>query len=46
MDTEPLFAKFERIHLLTDILLDLLLDNPKALVLAETIFEISTMPEA
>ena len=46
MDIETLLLKLERINLLTDILLDLLLDNPKALVLAETIFETSTMPEA
>ncbi len=46
MDVETLLLKLERINLLTDILLDLLLNNQKALVLAETILELSTMPEA
>lgn len=46
MDVETLLLKLERINLLTDILLDLLLGNPKAMALAESILDLSTMPEA
>ena len=37
--------KLERIHVLAEILLSLLVGNPEAQVLAEIILETSTMPE-
>ena len=40
-----LSIKLERIHVLADILLTLLVGNPEAQVLAEIIIETSTMPE-
>ena len=47
MFTEDALAdKLERIHVLSDILLDLLVGNPQAQVLAEIIMETSSLPEA
>ena len=38
-------VKLERIHVLAEILLSLLVGNPEAQVLTEIILETSTMPE-
>ena len=43
---DALATKLERIHVLSDILLELLVGNPQAQVLAEIIMETSTLPEA
>ena len=39
-------VKLERIHVLAEVLLSLLVGNPEAQVLTEIILETSTMPEA
>jgi hypothetical protein len=42
---DTLAAKLERVNVLADILLTLLVGNPQAQVLAEIIIETSTLPE-
>ena len=42
---DTLTAKLERIHVLADLLLNLLVGEPQAQVLAEIIMETSRMPE-
>lgn len=39
-------VKLERIHVLADLLLTILVGNPEAQVLAEIILETAVMPEA
>ena len=46
MDTEMLLMKLERIHNIADILLDLLVGDPRSQTLTELIIETSTLPEA
>lgn len=46
MDTDTLTMKLERIHHLADVLLDLLIGDPRAQTLALIILETSTTPEA
>ena len=46
LTTDVLAAKLERINVLADVLLSLLVGNPQAQVLAEIIMETSTLPEA
>ena len=43
---DTLLIKLERVHVLADILLDLLAGQPEAQVLTEIIVETSTVPEA
>ena len=43
---DTLLIKLERVHVLADILLDLLAGQPEAQVLTEIIVETSAMPEA
>ncbi len=43
---DALTAKLERIHVLADLLLDLIIDNPRAQVLVEIIMDASALPEA
>lgn len=42
---ETLEIKLERIHVLSDLLLELLIGNPRAQILAEIIMETSERPE-
>ena len=42
---DTLTAKLERVHVLADLLLTLLVGDPQAQVLAEIIMETSRMPE-
>ena len=48
LSVDALAVKLERIHVLADVLLSLLVDNPQAQVLAEIIMETSdlNLPEA
>lgn len=46
MDNETLLMKLDRIHNIADILLDLLIGDPRLQTLTELIIETSTMPEA
>lgn len=46
MDNETLLMKLDRIHNIADILLDLLVGDPRLQTLTELIIETSTMPEA
>ena len=43
---ESLSIKLERVHVLADILFDLLADHPQAQILADIIIETSLLPEA
>lgn len=43
MNTDTLVSKLERIHVLADILLELLIGNPQAQVLTELIMETSQL---
>ena len=45
MTTDELAHQLERIHVLADLLLDLLIGNPRAQVLTEIIIEASVLPE-
>lgn len=45
MTTDTLSSKLERIRVLADILLELLVGNPQAQVLTEIIMEASVLPE-
>jgi hypothetical protein len=42
---DTLVSKLERIHVLSDLLLELLIGNPRAQILAEVIMETSLLPE-
>lgn len=44
--TDTLSSKLERVHVLADILIELLVGNPQAQVLAEIIMETSILPGA
>ncbi len=46
MTIDELATKLERIHVLADLLLTLLVGNPQAQVLSEIIIETSLLPEA
>jgi len=46
MNTDVLSDKLERVHVLADILADLLVGNPRAQILATIIAETSLLPEA
>lgn len=46
MDTDTLTMKLDRIHVLAEILRDLLIGDPRLQTLTELILETSTMPEA
>lgn len=46
MITDELASKLQRINILAELLLDLLIGNPQAQVLAEIIIETSALPEA
>jgi hypothetical protein len=50
MNNDPLIdalsVKLERIHVLSDILFSMLVDNPQAQILSEIIMETSLLPEA
>ena len=41
---DDITSKLERINVLADLLMDLLMDNPRAQVLAELIMETSLLP--
>ena len=43
--SDALAIKLERVHVLSDILFSLLVDNPQAQILAEIIMETSVLPE-
>ena len=45
MLTDQLAIKLERVHVLADLLVTLLAENPQAQVLAEIIMETSVLPE-
>ena len=45
MTIDSLLNDLERIHVLADVLLELLVGNPRAQVLAEIIMETSQLPE-
>ena len=45
MTVDELASKLERVHVLADLLLTILVDNPQAQVLSEIIIEASTLPE-
>ena len=49
MNNDPLIADFtiklQRIHVLSDILISLLVDNQQALILTEIIMDTSLLPE-
>lgn len=44
LSVDALAVKLERIHVLADVLLSLLVDNPQAQVLTEIIMETSDLP--
>ena len=46
MTIDELASKMERINVLAELLLDLLIGNPQAQVLTEVIIETSVLPEA
>ena len=46
MTIDELTAKMERINVIAELLLDLLIGNPQAQVLTEVIIETSVLPEA
>ena len=46
MEYEMLLMKLDRIHNLADILIDLLVGDPRLQTLTELIIETSTLPEA
>jgi hypothetical protein len=46
MNRDQLIVKLERIHVLADVLLSMLVGNPQAQILAEIIMETSLLPEA
>lgn len=45
MNSDQLAVQLERIHVLADILFSILVDDPKAQVLAEIIMETSLLPK-
>lgn len=45
MTTDELAHQLERIHVLADLLLELLIGNPRAQMLTEIIIEASVLPE-
>ena len=46
MNSDLLADKLERVNVLADLLLELLVGNPRAQVLVEIIMETSTLPES
>ena len=46
MTIDELASKMERINVLAELLLDLLIGNPQAQIITEVIIETSVLPEA